>query len=126
MREKQKTGSAREIERERFGTDVPPPPPFRPERPADCLDKIMQRCGMDDKLWEHTLSRDWKDLVGDQVAAHTRPGLYHNSRLTIYVDSSPWLRALEMDFKDMIKKNLQEKYGSEKIGKLSFAIDPDF
>jgi predicted nucleic acid-binding Zn ribbon protein len=124
MRVKPKKGSARQIERERFGTDLPPPPPFVGERPGDWIANVMKSAGMEDKVWEQTLQAEWADVVGREGAAHTRPGSYSRGALIIYVDSSPWMAALQMEFKDMIYKNLSEKFGEGRIQRIGFAIDP--
>ena len=96
---RQKNNSARTIQRERFGIDFDPPPPLSVERPSDWLGKIIKKAGLTDKIWEHELVRDWKSIVGEIVAGHSRPGQYTWGTLTIFVDSSPWLNNLHSNFK---------------------------
>jgi len=124
MRIEEKKGSAREIERERFGSDIPPPPPFVVETPSKWLDPVIKSLGLEQRTWAHNLEQDWPAIVGEQLAAHTRPGEYGRGSLTIYVDSSPWLRALEMEFKSMLLERLRAACGSDKVKRLRFALDP--
>lgn len=124
MRVKTKRGSAREIELERFGLDHSPPPPFHPEKPGDWVGKVLAAAGMEDRLWERKLASSWSEIVGDQLAAHTRPGRYAHRRLTIYVDSSPWLSALQREFSGLLLEKLQTAFGAERINRLNFCLDP--
>jgi len=124
MRVASKKGSAREIERERFGSDIPPPPPFVVETPSQLLDSVIKSLGLEQRTWAHNLAQDWPAIVGEQLAAHTRPGEYMRGSLTIYVDSSPWLRALEMEFRGMLSDKLREACGADRIKKIRFALDP--
>lgn len=124
-REHRKTASARQIQRERFGIDFDPPPPFVLEKPRDHLPAILKKAGLESRAWEHELAREWDWVVGSQLAEHTRPGKYAFGRLTIYVDSSPWLSAMEREFKNMLLEKLRDAFGKEKIKTISFSLDPD-
>jgi len=125
MRPKPKRGSARQIQRERLGMDYEPPSPMKLETPADILPEVIRKAGLENRAWEHELSSEWADIVGEQVAAHTRPGKHARKRLTVFVDSSPWLSALQMQFKPMMLNNLQQRFGKNKIADIFFCIDPD-
>lgn len=124
MRIKAKRGSAREMELERFGLDYPPPPPFSIEKAGDWVGKVLESAGLEDRFWEQELDSHWSDIVGEQVAAHTRPGRYLHRRLTIYVDSSPWMSALQRDFSDILLGNLQDAFGTGRINRIDFKLDP--
>jgi len=125
MRIKAKRGSAREIELERFGLDYPPPPPFEVEKTGDWVAKVLETAGLEDRFWERELASRWPEIVGTQLATHTRPGRYAHRRLTIYVDSSPWMSALQRDFSDILLGNLQDAFGAERINRIDFKLDPE-
>jgi hypothetical protein len=58
------------------------------------LDGLARRLGLDSKLLESRLRRQWTDIVGEQVAAHTRPEHIRFKKLLIHVRHSVWLQQL--------------------------------
>ncbi len=85
----------------------------------------MQKLGAASLTWLNTLQQDWADIVGKTVAAHTRPGQLQERVLTVYVDSSAWLAELSHFGRDEMLKNLQKKYGTERIKSVRLQNDPD-
>lgn len=70
-------------------------PAWSPLTPiASALDDIAQRFGLSVKLLEHQLQRQWPVIVGDHVAAHTRPDSIRFKKLYIVADSSVWVQQL--------------------------------
>lgn len=61
---------------------------------ASTLDDIAQRFGMSVKLLEHRLQRQWPVIVGEHVAAHTRPESIRFKKLYVIADSSVWVQQL--------------------------------
>jgi len=61
---------------------------------ASILDDIAQRFGLSVKLLEHRLQRQWSAIVGNHVAAHTRPESIRFKKLYVVVDSSVWMQQL--------------------------------
>lgn len=68
------------------------------------LDDVAQRLGLSGKLLEHRLQRRWSSIVGDQVAAHTRPESIRFRKLYVIVDSSVWIQQLTF-----LKQSLLDK-----------------
>lgn len=124
MRIKPKTASARQLDRERFGLYHDPVSPFLPEKVSDMIAKVVKRSGLEDVMWERNLLEKWEDIVGQDVAKHTRPGSFEHGVLTIYVDSSPWLSVLEREFKPAILKSLQNGIDQKNIKSLHLKLDP--
>lgn len=63
--------------------------------PLACvLDDIAQRFGLSVKLLEHRLQLQWPAIVGDHVAAHTRPDSIRFKKLYVIADSSVWVQQL--------------------------------
>jgi hypothetical protein len=70
-------------------------PAWSPLTPiASALDDIAQRFGLSVKLLEHRLQRQWPVIVGDHVAAHTRPDFIRFKKLYVIADSSVWMQQL--------------------------------
>lgn len=68
------------------------------------LDDVAQRLGLKGKLLEYRLRRQWPTIVGDQVAAHTRPESIRFRKLYVIVDSSVWIQQLTF-----LKQSLLDK-----------------
>jgi predicted nucleic acid-binding Zn ribbon protein len=61
---------------------------------ASILDDIAQRFGLSVRLLEHRLQRQWPAIVGEHVAAHTRPESIRFKKLYVIADSSVWVQQL--------------------------------
>ncbi|HKN87653.1 MAG TPA: DUF721 domain-containing protein [Nitrospiraceae bacterium] len=61
---------------------------------ASALDDLAQRFGLSVKLLEHRLQRQWPAIVGQHVAAHTRPESIRFKKLYVIADSSVWVQQL--------------------------------
>lgn len=61
---------------------------------AIVLDGLARRLGLESKLLESRLQRRWADIVGEQIAAHTRPEQIRFKKLLIHVRHSVWLHQL--------------------------------
>ena len=68
--------------------------------------------------------KDWAELVGAQVAQHTRPGRIHRKMLFVFVDHSLWLNELSRYGQQKMLENIQAKFGSDKIKSIRLQLDP--
>jgi Dna[CI] antecedent, DciA len=82
-------------------TPSPSPLIMRAMRPHGSLDSIAlvldglaRRLGLETKLLEARLRREWTEIVGEQIAAHTRPDQIRFKKLVIHVRHSVWLHQL--------------------------------
>ena len=60
------------------------------------LKQIIHRTGLEVPVFEAHLAEHWPDVVGQAIAAHTRPGPIQHHRLTVYCESSAWLQELTL------------------------------
>jgi hypothetical protein len=58
------------------------------------LTGLAQRLGLESKLFEARLRRQWPDIVGEPIANHARPDQIRFKKLTIFVCNSVWLQQL--------------------------------
>jgi hypothetical protein len=58
------------------------------------LDGLARRLGLETKLLESRLRREWTEIVGEQIAAHTRPEQIRFKKLLVHVRHSVWLQQL--------------------------------
>ena len=55
---------------------------------------LAHRLGLESKLFEARLRRQWPEIVGEPIAIHTRPDQIRFKKLTILVHNSVWLQQL--------------------------------
>ncbi len=72
------------------------------------LQGLARSQGFDVRLWEYRLQTQWRDIVGEVLAAHTWPTRIRFRKLFIAVDNSVWLHQLMY-----LKSTLMEKIQSE-------------
>lgn len=76
--------------------------PFSPI--ADVLGGVARRLGLESKLLEARLRRHWPTIVGEAIAANTRPDQIRFKKLSVSVRSSVWMHQLTF-----LKPTLVEK-----------------
>ncbi len=115
------------IERERCRIPQGTPPPLEGSVISmdEGVDTVLGALNLGGTSWERTLAQDWAPLVGDQVAAHTRPGRMRNRELVVYVDSPVWLHELSRYGVSRMRANIQERLGADQIGSIRLQLDPE-
>jgi hypothetical protein len=68
--------------------------PSRLDSFGSILAGLAHRLGLESKLFEARLRRQWPDIVGEPIATHTRPDQIRFKKLTIFVHNSVWLQQL--------------------------------
>lgn len=81
---------------------------------ASIVGTIVHRYGLEAKLIEQRLRREWPAVVGEQIAAHTRPDAIRFKKLYVIADSSVWLQQLTF-LKPTLLKKINEAAGSQII-----------
>jgi len=71
---------------------------------ASVLSGIARRHGMEPKLLEHKLLKNWPEIAGEQIAAHTRPDQIKFKKLHLIAESSVWLQHLTFLKPELIEK----------------------
>ena len=61
---------------------------------ASILEGLARRLGLEPHLLETRLRRQWVEIVGEQIAAHTRPQHIRFKKLVVHVRHSVWLQQL--------------------------------
>ncbi len=116
------------MERERCRIEEVRPPPAGPDEPlvvSGVVPGLLKRLGLEERHWLDTLVQEWKEVVGEAVAAHARPGRLERKHLVVFVDSSVWLNELVRYGRSQLLSNLQKRYGADRIGSVSLQLDPD-
>jgi len=71
---------------------------------ASVLSGIARRHGMEAKLFEHKLLKNWPEIAGEPVAAHTRPDQIKFKKLYLIAESSVWIQHLTFLKPELIEK----------------------
>ncbi|GMV48988.1 MAG: hypothetical protein NBKEAIPA_00110 [Nitrospirae bacterium] len=61
---------------------------------SSILAGVAHRLGLESKLFEARLRREWPQIVGASLADHTRPDQIRFKKLYVFVRSSVWLQQL--------------------------------
>ncbi len=86
---------------------------------------LLQKLGLESRLWEQALVNEWPVLVGEQVALHTRPGRIYHGVLHVFVKNSAWLNELSRYGRKEMLANLQRRFGTTRIRQIRLQIEPD-
>jgi len=71
---------------------------------ASVLSGIARRHGMEAKLLEHKLIKNWPAIAGEPVASHTRPDHIRYKKLYLVAENSIWLQHLTFLKPELIAK----------------------
>lgn len=112
-------------ERTRVSSPVPEAEFLEARTLSGVLPDVMKRFGLQERQWLQELESEWAQLVGPDVARHTRPGRLDKGWLTVFVDSSVWLNELVRYGKQALLAKLQGRFGGDKIRHLALRLDPD-
>ncbi len=87
----------------------------------EILPRTLGKHGLIKGIQERRIVHDWKDLVGETIAAHTHPQEISRGKLIVRVDSSAWLHQLKF-LKSDILQILQQKVGEEIVKDICFTV----
>jgi predicted nucleic acid-binding Zn ribbon protein len=89
---------------------------------GEVLQKVIKNLGLERKLKEARIAREWESVVGSRIAAHCRPVSIKGSTIIVNVDSSVWLSELNNFFKDKLLDRLQAEFKELRIHNIKFRI----
>ncbi|HET9963281.1 MAG TPA: DUF721 domain-containing protein [Nitrospiraceae bacterium] len=82
---------------------------------------LANRLGIESKLFEARLRREWAELVGKNIAQHTRPDQIRFKKLYIHVHNSVWLQQLTF-LKPVLLTKVNELAGQQLVGEVVLRI----
>lgn len=74
-----------------------------------------------ERLLEARIRRDWRQLVGPEVARRCQPGDLRNGTLVLTVDNSPWLQELALREAELLGR-LNQRYGPDTVRALRVSL----
>lgn len=85
------------------------------------LEATLDRLGLEGGLASVLIPRVWPQVVGEEVARRTHPGLLRQGRLQVIVGDSVWLQQLTM-LKPAILAGLASHLGSRIVRDIFFTL----
>jgi len=115
------------IERERCGIPqgTPQPAAVVCADLADGVREVLKGLGLVEMQWSAELVAHWPEIVGGQLAQHTRPGRMYGADLVVYVDSPVWLHELSRYGLQGMCRKVQAYCGKGRIKAIRLQLDPD-
>jgi predicted nucleic acid-binding Zn ribbon protein len=84
------------------------------ERLSTTIMKILKARGLESRLSEYRIFGHWEKAVGAVIARHAHPVAMHGKKLTLVVDSPPWMQQLSL-LKPEIKEKVNRSIGKEVV-----------
>lgn len=87
---------------------------------GDVVQQILKRAGLNDRLAEETVVKEWSAIVGEFLAAQSKPMGLRGGVLQVAVMQSAVRYDLERNLKREILKRLQTRFGKSVVKDLRF------
>ena len=71
---------------------------------SSTLRTIAEQYGLSSRMLEQRLRRDWRTIVGEQIARHTHPDSIRYKKLYLIADHPAWLQHLQFLKPSLIEK----------------------
>ncbi len=116
-----------QIERERCGlSDAAPRPPDRDAAPVGgALDRVLAAMGLESAHLQGRIVAQWPDLVGEELARHTRPGAVRQGELTVYVRGAVWYAQLRVHGLAELQRKVVAWLGDGSVRRVVIRPDPE-
>jgi hypothetical protein len=95
--------------------------PSSPDSFSSILEGLARRLGLESKLLENRLRRDWVSIVGEPTASNTWPDQIRYKRLYLRVHNSVWLHQLTY-LKPTLLQKLNTITGGELITEIVLRV----
>ena len=83
-------------------------------RVGEVLKRYLAHAGFGERLQQATVVEDWPKIVGDKIAAISRPeAVTQDGTLFVRVTSAPWMQELQLLTPELLKR-----LGSTKIKRI--------
>jgi len=87
----------------------------------EAMGRTLDQLGLGVSLITAAIHRVWSEVVGEEVARRSQPGLLKNGRLQVTVSDAVWLQQLTM-LKPTILASLEAHLGSRVVRELFFTV----
>ena len=88
---------------------------------GDIVKAVFAKLESEKSFSKEDIEQQWKTLVGEKAAKHTRPAALRKGVLTVFVDTSGWTQEMFLQ-KRKILKQLKRSFGKDRISGIQFRI----
>ncbi len=93
----------------------------KPDIVANILKKTLKKNDLSEKIANYEVFLQWEQIVGPQIAQHTKPKSVAKDKLIIEVAHASW--KVELNFlKEKILKQIQQQFPHAKLKELQFIL----
>ena len=89
---------------------------------GDIIPGVLKGLGLDAKMEEARLLRQWPDIVGEAVSRRSRPREIRRGLLVIEAENNVWMQEISFHRKQ-IKKRIMERFPRLEIREIRLVIE---
>ncbi|MBN1163352.1 MAG: DUF721 domain-containing protein [Candidatus Krumholzibacteriota bacterium] len=95
----------------------------RPEKQVgEILAGVLEGLGLDNRIEEKKLHEEWRDVVGEAVANHCRPGAIKDGNLQIIVKNNVWMQEIRFHQQQIVGR-INGRFGKLGIKGIRLTIE---
>lgn len=94
-----------------------------PQPVSRILEGVLRTSGLKDRLDERAALLGWREIVGDEIAAHARAVDLVDGTLTLEADHGAWRQELAMLIPEIIRK-FNVRYGAGTVASVQWRDRP--
>lgn len=88
---------------------------------SSVIKNLSKSLGFEQKMVELSIQKRWNEIMGENIANHTRPGQIRYKKLYIEVDNSVWMHQL-LFLKEEVLSRVNRSIGREIIDEVRFKL----
>ncbi len=100
----------------------PQPKPERCVQAGTVASQVLERWGLGERLLETTVTTAWREIVGDFLAANSRPTALRNGTLIVHVLQPAIHYELDRHHRHSILDKMKKRFGSKAIRDVRFQL----
>lgn len=94
-----------------------------PEHIKNLLGEFLRKSGLSGKIGRREVLALWPEVVGPDIAAHTRIAAFRKGVLSVAVDSAAHFYELSTFFGEEIREKLNKAVAKQFVSKINFHLD---
>ncbi len=96
----------------------------KPDAIGDILPLVLERLGLEGRMQEAGLGKEWKRIVGESVAQRSSPGRVRDGVLTVKVSNNVWMQEIRF-LRESIVEKINGMFPGLKVGDIRLVIERD-
>lgn len=92
------------------------------KRVGDFLPSVLRGLGLEGRFEEDRLRAEWKRVVGETIAARSRPRRVRGKTLFVEVQNSSWMNEIQFHRNEIVRK-VNEEFPKLKIDEIRLQLE---